>query len=246
VVFLVIDSSFILGQFGPFLQIFSLASSAGNKIREVLNYPEPSINEKKVGQRDFSAIETTDISLNGVRFAYPKQPDIPVLEDVTLKFASGSFNAIIGMSGSGKSTIASLLMRFYDPSHGHIRCGNTKLEHFNVKDYRRHISLVDQKACLFEGSIMENIKQGLPYTSRTDDEEATKRCIEAAEEANALTFIEALPNGFKTMIGASNTSHLSGGQEARIALARALVSKPKILILDEPTASLVYLNRNPH
>ena len=138
--------------------------------------------------------------------------------------------ALVGPSGSGKTTIVSLIPRFYDVGAGCVRIDGHDVRDVKVKSLRRHIGMVLQDPILFSGSIRENILYGRP--SATDDE-----VIEASRAANAHDFIMSLPNGFDTEVG-ERGSCLSGGQKQRITIARAFLKDPKILILDEATASL--------
>ena len=157
--------------------------------------------------------------------------DSPVaISDISLEINSGETVALVGESGSGKSTLANLLPRFYDPQQGCVRIDSVDIRKFSLHSLRSHIALVDQRTFLFDASIGDNIRYG-----RTDA--SLEEVKSAAESANAARFVESLPRGYDTMIGEQGL-RLSGGQRARIAIARALLQDAPILILDEATASL--------
>ena len=168
------------------------------------------------------------IELDHVTFGY--NDDVTVLKDVSLRIEPGTVAAIVGPSGQGKSTIASLLPRFFDPVAGAIKIDGSDIREYTLKSLRDQISFVLQDSLLFRGTIWENLCYGKPDA----DPEAT---ILAAQQANAHDFIMALPRGYGTMVSERGTT-LSGGQRRRIAIARAIVRDTPILILDEPTTGL--------
>lgn len=178
-----------------------------------------------------------DIKLQDITFVYPARPTERVLEGVNLEIQAGKVTGLVGPSGSGKSTVASLLLRLYDPPTGKVKLGNRDLRSINIKSLRSHVALVTQSPVLFSGTILDNIKLGLPEDEQITEAEALKRCSAAAAEAYC-DFIEHLPEGMHTMIGSGHHSQLSGGQKQRIALARALVGKPALLLLDEYTSAM--------
>jgi ABC-type multidrug transport system fused ATPase/permease subunit len=183
--------------------------------------------EKFTGDMDI--IENGNVSFNNVSFEYPQRKDVTVLKNVSFDIKAGETVALVGSSGSGKSTIASLLLSFYHPTEGEILFDN-KIDSTNLETVRNAIGFVPQEVILFGGSIKENIAYGNLLAT---DEEIT----EAARKANALEFIESFPEKWETVVGARGIQ-LSGGQRQRIAIARALLKDPKILILDEATSAL--------
>ena len=168
-----------------------------------------------------------EIRLDRVSFDYGKSP---ALHDVSFTMPAGRMTALVGPSGAGKTTILSLLERFYDPTTGAIRIDGQDLREVAVASLRRHIAIVTQDPQLFECSIKENIRLG-----RLDaDDDAVER---AARAANAHDFIETLPDGYDTQAGTAG-SRLSGGQKQRISIARAILRDAPILLLDEATSAL--------
>jgi ATP-binding cassette subfamily C protein CydCD len=169
------------------------------------------------------------IRYDAVTFAYG--PDEPLaLQEVTFSITSGQSVALVGRSGSGKTTTAHLLMRFWDPTDGKILIGGHDLREFNIDDLRRHMALVAQDTYLFNTTVRDNLRIGRPEA--TDAE-----LIRAAEQANAHDFITLLPEGYDTVIGERGVQ-LSGGQRQRLAIARAILKDTPILILDEATSHL--------
>lgn len=170
------------------------------------------------------------IEFSSVGFSYPARPETPVLRGLDLRIESGQVIALVGPSGGGKSTIASLLPRFYEPTEGLIKLDGAPLPELRPSWIRDNIGIVSQEPILISTTIEENIRYGRPQAS---DEEVRA----AARSANTLEFIEKFPDGMKTRVGEKGVQ-LSGGQKQRVAIARALLKDPKILILDEATSNL--------
>ena len=163
-------------------------------------------------------------------FHYPQRPDINVLKGIDFNIAPNQTLALVGQSGSGKSTIANLILQFYKPTSGSIYFGNQNANELDLHQLRKHMAVVPQEVLLFSGSILENIRFGRPDAS---DAEVT----EAAQKANAWEFISTFPEQLYTEVG-DRGIQLSGGQKQRIAIARAILKNPSILILDEATSAL--------
>lgn len=213
-----------LGNF--YAEILS-ADGATQRIREILAMPsEVDINHEN---NDWHRYEG-DIRFENVNFNYPSRPEIEVLKGIDIHVASGQRIALVGSSGSGKSTITQLLLRFYPLGSGNIQVDGLDIKTLNISDYRRNIAIVPQEVLLFGGTIRENIDYGRRGSS---DEEI----IAAAKQANAWDFIASFPEGLDTVVGERGIK-LSGGQRQRIAIARAILKDPSILILDEATSSL--------
>ncbi|CAN8311937.1 unnamed protein product [Cochlearia groenlandica] len=170
------------------------------------------------------------IELKGVHFSYPSRPDVTIFRGFDLKVPSGKSMALVGQSGSGKSSVLSLILRFYDPTSGSIMIDGQDIKNLKLKSLRRHIGLVQQEPALFATTIYENILYGKEGASESE-------IMEAAKLANAHSFISSLPEGYSTKVGERGIQ-MSGGQRQRIAIARAILKNPEILLLDEATSAL--------
>ncbi len=216
-----------LGSLGSFYTQILSTLGGTERIREILNtegeFDLEMANEIKLDVEGY--IEYKDVA-----FSYPSRPDLPILKGINLSVQPGEKIALVGQSGSGKSTIVQLLLRLYDLNGGSISLDGKSIDNFDLTSFRSMMAIVPQEVLLFGGSIKENIAYGRPNAS---DEEIRK----AAELANALEFVEKFPERFETLIGERGIK-LSGGQKQRIAIARAILNDPKILILDEATSSL--------
>lgn len=169
------------------------------------------------------------IRFENVSFSYPTRPAVSIFRNIDFEIPQGTNVAIVGPSGGGKSTIASLLLRFYVPTEGRILIDGQDISALNVKQLRRRVGVVSQEPVLFSGTVAENIAYGKPQASKSE-------ILRAARRANCQ-FISDFPDGLDTHVGARG-AQLSGGQKQRIAIARALVKEPDILILDEATSAL--------
>ncbi|KAK2019979.1 P-loop containing nucleoside triphosphate hydrolase protein [Colletotrichum eremochloae] len=171
------------------------------------------------------------IEFRDVHFRYPTR-DVSVFKGLNLTIEKGQFAALVGASGCGKTSIISLMERFYDIQKGAILCNGKDISGFNIYEYRKQLSLVAQEPTLFQGTIRENILLGVDDKSVTDEQ-----LHQVCRDASIHDFIVSLPEGYNTDIGSRGVS-LSGGQKQRVAIARALIRNPRILLLDEATSSL--------
>ncbi|OVA05874.1 ABC transporter [Macleaya cordata] len=178
--------------------------------------------------------EVTDvegtIEMMGITFSYPSRPKVVIFRDFDLKVRAGQSMALVGSSGSGKSSILALILRYYDPTIGTVMIDGTDVKKLRLSSLRKYIGVVQQEPALFATSIYENILYGKEGSSESE-------VIEAAKLANAHTFISGLPKGYSTKVGERGVQ-LSGGQKQRVAIARAVLKNPAILLLDEATSAL--------
>jgi ATP-binding cassette, subfamily B (MDR/TAP), member 1 len=210
----------------------SSAKASAEKLKE-LTTREPIIDpDSTTGKMVTSTDLKGQISLENITFTYPSRPHQQVLRGISLTASRGQYIALVGASGSGKSTVVSLLERFYDVDSGSIAIDGIDIREYNVSSYRRHIALVSQETMLFSGSIRENI-----LSDRSAEEVGQEEIENAAKDANIHDFITSLPQGYDTPVGPKATL-LSGGQRQRLSLARALLRNPSILLLDEATSAL--------
>jgi len=220
---------FMGASFGSLPDLYASIQKAIGATEHLMDILEEKTEQETHIGKDTSKIEG-NVTFKQVNFHYPQRKDITVLKDISFSVLHGEKIALVGSSGAGKSTIASLLQGFYNPSKGVIEIDTKNALDFDLHHLRRHMALVPQEVLLFGGSIEENIAFGKP--------EATQEEIkEAARKANALEFIESFPEGMKTEVG-DRGIQLSGGQKQRIAIARAILKNPTILILDEATSAL--------
>ncbi|KAI9181852.1 hypothetical protein LWI28_019303 [Acer negundo] len=228
VIIAVLTGSMSLGQTSPCLSAFAAGQAAAFKMFETINR-KPEIDAYDTRGKILDDIKG-DIELRDVYFSYPARPDEQIFSGFSLDIPSGTTAALVGQSGSGKSTVISLIERFYDPHAGEVLIDGINLREFQLKWIREKIGLVSQEPVLFASSIKENIAYG-------KDGATTEEIRAAAELANASKFVDKLPQGLDTMVGEHGTQ-LSGGQKQRIAIARAILKDPRILLLDEATSAL--------
>ncbi|KAH8810606.1 P-loop containing nucleoside triphosphate hydrolase protein [Xylogone sp. PMI_703] len=226
-----------LGLIGASIHAMSAAVAATSHIFSVIDRQSPIDPSSNQG------IELSDpqgfIELRSIKMAYPSRPDAVITKDLNLTFPKGKTTALVGASGSGKSTIIGLIERFYNPASGQVLFDGVDVQDLNLRWLRQQMALVQQEPTVFNTTVAANIAQGL-VGSRYEHvpAEDKKNMIEAAAKmSNAHDFIVALPYGYETMVGQQGTL-LSGGQKQRIAIARAIIGDPKVLLLDEATSAL--------
>ncbi|CAF4144692.1 unnamed protein product, partial [Adineta steineri] len=225
-----------LNNIGPFFQSISEAQGAAVSVFRLIDeVHDENINEREILQENISNDRFTsningDIEFDNVSFSYPSRENATALNNLKLIARANQTTALVGSSGSGKSTCVSLLLRYYEPSSGRIVIDGQSISDYKIKQFRQNIGVVSQEPILFGISIYENVRFGKMNATRAEIEQA-------AEQANAHKFIMKLPNKYETLVGERGIQ-LSGGEKQRIALARALVKQPSILLLDEATSAL--------
>ncbi|KAL1902761.1 hypothetical protein Sste5346_000671 [Sporothrix stenoceras] len=226
------------GQGLSFLPNAAQVTSAANRIlgiRETKSIDQVPLTERipdteaeddaRIGNRGAC------IELRNVHFRYPSR-NVPIFRGINLTIERGKFTAIVGASGSGKTSIIALLERFYDAEKGAVFCNGRDITEVNVQTYRKLLSLVAQEPALFQGTVRENVLLGADESTVSEAD-----IIQACRDASIHDFIVSLPDGYNTDLG-SRAISLSGGQKQRVAIARALLRNPRVLLLDEATSSL--------
>ena len=210
---------------GMMFQSITRAAASIKRINEILDAATVIDN----GTKELEDVKGY-VSFNNVTFRYPETSGEPALKNINISIKPGETLAILGATGSGKSTMVNLIPRFYDVTDGEIDLDGVNIKELTLHNLRRNIGVVFQKTELFTGTIEENIKWG--------NGNATKeQVIEACKIAQADDFITGFKDGYDTIIGEKGSS-LSGGQKQRLAIARAIVKKPKVLIFDDATSAL--------
>ncbi|KAL8154316.1 hypothetical protein V2J09_012076 [Rumex salicifolius] len=224
----IVGGGYALGSALSNVRYLSEAASTGERIME-MTIKVPTIDVENTNGEMLENFRG-DVEFKNVDFAYPSRSDSLVLEDFSLRILAGQKVGLVGKSGCGKSTVISLLQRFYEPLGGKILMDDVAIERFKVKWLRSQMGLVSQEPCLFDTTIRENILFG-------KDDASMDEVIEVAKAANAHAFISQLPLGYDTQVGERGVQ-VSGGQKQRIAIARAIIRNPRILLLDEATSAL--------
>lgn len=223
-------TAFIGGSVGGLGDIYAQLQKtigASDRILEILGDPS-EIDLTR--DNSVSAVTFGQIKVQDLEFSYPSRPSVQIIKGINFTIEPGQKVAIVGTSGTGKSTLAQLFMRFYEPNAGSISLGDRVIADIDITEWRKMVALVPQEVLLFGGTIRENIAYGKPGATQEEIESA-------AELAYAKEFVESFPEKWDTMVGERGVK-LSGGQRQRIAIARAILKNPKFLLLDEATSAL--------
>ncbi|PVU93486.1 hypothetical protein BB559_003249 [Furculomyces boomerangus] len=224
----IVFASVALGQSAQYLGFVPKALVSGVRYTDALEI-SPKINVRDENGESPNEITGT-VNTKDAEFTYPSRPDVKILKGVSLEVKPGQTVALVGSSGSGKSTIINLILRLYDVENGSVNVEDINVRNWKLSDLRNHPSLVSQEPVLFDYPASENIRYGRPDATQFEVEQAAKA-------ANIHNMLMNMPDGYETRVG-GNGSQLSGGQKQRIAIARALLRNPRLLLLDEATSAL--------
>lgn len=237
----IITGAFALGNVAPNMQAFATAIAAAAKIYTTIDRVSPLDPTDEKGRKIAPSELNGKVELRQVKLVYPSRPLVVALDSVSFDAPPNETTALVGVSGSGKSSVVGLFERFYEPLEGEILLDGVKIEQLNLQWLRQQVGIVSQEPILFATTIAQNIRQGLIGTKYEhlpdDDKQVMELITEAAKTAYAHDFICDLDQGYDTNVGMRGLL-LSGGQKQRIAIARAIVGDPKILLLDEATSAL--------
>ncbi|KAF4979221.1 hypothetical protein FZEAL_4530 [Fusarium zealandicum] len=219
-------------------QIAAMANAAAAASELFKTFDKPSLLDPLSSTGEVPATCQGNIQVDNICFSYPSRPTAQVLRNISLTMPAGKTTAIVGASGSGKSTIIGLLERWYQPSSGHILLDGKDISTLNVKWLRTQLALVQQEPVLFRGTVFQNVAKGFSDEQKALSIDEQKQLVqEACKASYAHDFIQDLEQGYDTYLGERGGT-LSGGQKQRVAIARSVVSNPQILLLDEATSAL--------
>jgi ABC-type multidrug transport system fused ATPase/permease subunit len=235
VLFAILIGSFSLGSAGPQISSIATAMGAAKIIFEIIDRKSLIDSLSDEGLKPEKVVG--NIEFKNINFQYPSRPDVVILDNFNLNIESGKTVALVGTSGSGKSTIVKLFERFYDPASGTVTLDGVDIKLLNVNWLRRQVGMVSQEPVLFDATIRQNILYGIQNFSELSVKDQDARIEDACRQSNCWDFIQLLPKKLETSVGESG-GMLSGGQKQRIAIARSIIKNPQVLLLDEATSAL--------
>lgn len=238
VLFCMIIASSSMGMMAPTIPILIKAVASSQQILNVIG-TERAVDEKPQGEHIKLQKLKGHIAVQNLKFSYPERPTVTVLDSLTFDIAPKKVTAIVGHSGSGKSTVVGMIERWYEPRSGSITVDGKDLRNLDLKWWRGQVGLVQQEPMLFNDTVFQNVLNGYhgAKAEHLSEEEKRQLVVDACKQADAHDFINALPEKYETNVG-ERADLLSGGQKQRIAIARSIISNPLILLLDEATSAL--------